>query len=129
MRAARPVVQRPAAGGDQPGRADSKAPNSNTHCTPGADGKCHLRPATPNLGNVFTVLNHLFNQLGYNTEPSGQHNYLWWLAWLDHNARTLFSIQDANGDFRPLFLQANCNTYGQMLTCTAHNAWQSSVPS
>jgi phospholipid/cholesterol/gamma-HCH transport system substrate-binding protein len=76
----------------------------------------NLAQATPNLKNVFTVLNHLFNQLGYNSEPSGQHGYLWWLAWLDHNARTLFSVQDANGDFRPLFLQANCNTYAQMTT-------------
>jgi phospholipid/cholesterol/gamma-HCH transport system substrate-binding protein len=76
----------------------------------------NLAAATPNLGNVFTVLNHLVNQLGYNNEPSGQHNYLWWLAWLNHNARTLFSIQDANGDYRPLFLQANCNTYGQMVS-------------
>ncbi len=49
--------------------------------------------------------------LGYN--PGGaQHGYLWWLAWLDHNARTLFSLQDANGDFRPLFLQASCATLG-----------------
>jgi phospholipid/cholesterol/gamma-HCH transport system substrate-binding protein len=76
----------------------------------------NLAAATPNLANVFTVLNHFFNQLGYNTEPSGQHGYLWWLAWLNHNARTLFSIQDANGDYRPLFIQANCNTYGQLLS-------------
>jgi hypothetical protein len=50
---------------------------------------------------------------GYN--PGGaQHGYLWWLAWLDHNARTLFSIQDANGVFRPLFLQASCATFAQL---------------
>jgi phospholipid/cholesterol/gamma-HCH transport system substrate-binding protein len=81
----------------------------------------HLRPAavnlaaaTPNLNRVFTVLNHLFNLLGY--YPSGnQHGYLWWLAWLDHNARTVFSVQDANGDFRPLFLQASCATYAQVV--------------
>jgi hypothetical protein len=45
--------------------------------------------------------------LGY-SPGGGQHGYLWWLAWLDHNARTLFSIQDGNGDYRPLFLQASC---------------------
>lgn len=75
----------------------------------------NLAKATPNLSKVFTVLNHFVNMVGYNTEPAGQHSYLWWLAWLNHNARTLFSIQDANGVFRPLFLQASCATYAQIL--------------
>jgi phospholipid/cholesterol/gamma-HCH transport system substrate-binding protein len=74
----------------------------------------NLAKATPNLSKTFTVLNHLFNILGY--FPGGQqHGYLWWLAWGDHDARTLFSVQDANGDFRPLFLQASCATYGQIV--------------
>jgi hypothetical protein len=60
------------------------------------------------------VLNHFVNMVGYNPGNT-EHGYLWWLAWLNHNARTLFSIQDANGDFRPLFLQASCATYGQLL--------------
>jgi hypothetical protein len=67
----------------------------------------NLASATPNLSGTFQVLNHLFNLLGY-YPGGGQHGYLWWLAWLDHNARTLFSVQDANGDFRPLFLQFSC---------------------
>jgi phospholipid/cholesterol/gamma-HCH transport system substrate-binding protein len=82
----------------------------------------NLAKATPNLGRVFTVLNHFGNLLGYNPGDSpagGQHGYLWWLAWLDHNARTLFSIQDANGDFRPLFLEANCSTYASLLQFNA----------
>jgi phospholipid/cholesterol/gamma-HCH transport system substrate-binding protein len=74
----------------------------------------NLAKATPNLSKTFTVLNHFVNMLGYN--PGGlQHGYLWWLAWLDHNARTLFSIQDANGVIRPLFLQASCATYAQLI--------------
>src|SRR5205085_11147021 len=73
----------------------------------------NLAKATPNLSNVFTVLNHLFNELGY--FPGGsQHGYLWWLAWGDHNARTVFSVQDANGDFRQLFLQASCASLEQI---------------
>jgi phospholipid/cholesterol/gamma-HCH transport system substrate-binding protein len=73
-----------------------------------------LAKATPNLSKTFNVLNHLFNILGY--FPGGQqHGYLWWLAWGSHDARTLFSVQDANGDFRPLFLQASCATYGQIV--------------
>lgn len=74
----------------------------------------HLATATPNLSKTFGVLNHLFNMLGY-YPGSSQHGYLWWLAWLDHNARTLFSVQDANGDFRPLFIQASCASYTQIV--------------
>ena len=69
----------------------------------------NLAKATPKLSNVFVTLNHFVNMVGYNPGDA-EHGYLWWLAWLNHNARTLFSIQDANGDFRPLFLQASCAT-------------------
>ncbi len=66
-----------------------------------------LATATPNLAKGFVVLNHLVNMLGYS--PGGtQHGYLWWLAWLGHNTRTLFSLQDANGPYRPLFIQFSC---------------------
>ena len=74
----------------------------------------NLAAATPSLSNVFTVLNHFVNMVGYNPGNT-EHGYLWWLAWLDHNARTLFSVQDANGDFRPLFLQASCATLAQLV--------------
>jgi phospholipid/cholesterol/gamma-HCH transport system substrate-binding protein len=74
----------------------------------------NLAKATPSLSNVFVTLNHFVNMVGDN--PGGaQHGYLWWLAWLDHNARTLFSVQDANGDFRPLFLQASCASLAQIV--------------
>ena len=55
----------------------------------------NLAKATPNLTKSFTVINHLANMLGYNPGDA-EHGYLWWLAWLDHNVRTLFSIFDAN---------------------------------
>ena len=73
----------------------------------------NLAKATPNLSGVFKVLNHLFNDLGY-FPGGGQHGYLWWLAWGDHNARSVFATQDANGDFRQLFLQASCASYTQI---------------
>jgi phospholipid/cholesterol/gamma-HCH transport system substrate-binding protein len=73
----------------------------------------NLAKGTPNLGKTFDVLNHLVNLLGY--YPGGaQHGYLWWLAWLGHDVRTLFSVQDAGGVFRPLFLQASCATLAQI---------------
>jgi phospholipid/cholesterol/gamma-HCH transport system substrate-binding protein len=74
----------------------------------------NLAKATPNLSKTFDVLNRFVNMLGYNPGDK-EHGYLWWLAWLDHNARTLFSVQDANGVFRPLFLQASCATYTQLI--------------
>ena len=67
----------------------------------------NLAAATPKLSTVFTVLNHLFNMLGY-SPGAGQHGYLWWLAWGQHAGRTLFSNQTADGDFRPVLLQASC---------------------
>jgi phospholipid/cholesterol/gamma-HCH transport system substrate-binding protein len=73
----------------------------------------NLAAATPNLSKVFGVLNHLFNDLGYNPS-AGQHSYLWWLAWADHNARSVFATQDANGDFRQLFLQGSCASLAQI---------------
>ncbi|HEY6399532.1 MAG TPA: hypothetical protein VIX82_18960, partial [Solirubrobacteraceae bacterium] len=54
------------------------------------------------------------NMLGF-SPGGGQHGYLWWLAWLDHNARTLFSVQDANGNFRPLFIQASCSSFQSLI--------------
>lgn len=73
----------------------------------------NLATAAPNLSKTFNVLNHLGNMLGY-SPGGGQHGYLWWLAWLDHEVRTLFSIQDANGVFRPIFLQMSCASMTQV---------------
>ncbi len=78
----------------------------------------NLATATPNFSKVFNVLNHLFNMLGYRPGPlpnnQPQHGYLWWLAWADHNARSVFATQDANGDFRQLFLQGSCASLSQI---------------
>lgn len=74
----------------------------------------NLAKATPNLATSFRVVNDFVNMLGYNP-GSRMHGYLWWLAWTDHNARSLFSSQDANGDFRNLFLQTSCASAAQVL--------------
>ena len=78
----------------------------------------NLAKATPNLQNTFGVLNHFVNMLGYS--PGGvQHGYLWWLAWLGHNTRTLFSVQDANGPYRPLFIQFSCSQISMLTGATS----------
>jgi phospholipid/cholesterol/gamma-HCH transport system substrate-binding protein len=81
-----------------------------------------LARATPKLTSSFVVLNHLFNTLAFN--PNGaeppekadrQEGFLFWLAWLNHQALTLFSSQDANGGFRPLFLTLGCSSARQLI--------------
>jgi phospholipid/cholesterol/gamma-HCH transport system substrate-binding protein len=77
-----------------------------------------LSTATPNLTSSFVVLNHLFNLLAFNksgasdsvTDPSRQEGFLFWLAWLNHNAASVFGDSDANGTMRRLTESADCST-------------------
>jgi phospholipid/cholesterol/gamma-HCH transport system substrate-binding protein len=80
----------------------------------------NLKTATPDLTRTFTVLNHLFNMVGFN--PNGKEGpdnakrdegFLFWIAWLDHDGASLFSSSDANGPFRPVSLGAPCSTLKQ----------------
>jgi len=80
-----------------------------------------LAAATPNLTGTFQVFNRLLNLVSYN--PNGSKpwadthvtpGFLYWLAWLDHQAVTLFSSEDANGDTRPLFIEASCATLNEL---------------
>jgi phospholipid/cholesterol/gamma-HCH transport system substrate-binding protein len=73
----------------------------------------NLAAATPGLYKSFAVINHLLNLVGYN--PKGQHGYLFWLAWLGHVGRTVFGVQDGNGDYRQAFLQLSCASIAQIL--------------
>jgi phospholipid/cholesterol/gamma-HCH transport system substrate-binding protein len=80
----------------------------------------NLAAATPDLTRTFTVLNHLFNMVGFNPNgregpdnPKRDEGFLFWLAWLDHNGTALFSSSDANGPFRPVTLGAPCTTLKQ----------------
>jgi phospholipid/cholesterol/gamma-HCH transport system substrate-binding protein len=80
-----------------------------------------LASATPNLTGTFGVLNRLLNLVSYN--PNGSKSwadthitpgFLYWIAWLDHQAVTLFSSEDANGDTRPIFIEASCATFSEL---------------
>jgi phospholipid/cholesterol/gamma-HCH transport system substrate-binding protein len=81
-----------------------------------------LAQAGPDLTQDFVRFNHFLNLLGYN--PNGkegpdnaarQEGYLFWLAWLNHSATSLFSMSDANGTFRPVTIAAPCATLAQVL--------------
>ncbi|TML02740.1 MAG: MCE family protein, partial [Actinobacteria bacterium] len=76
----------------------------------------NLARATPDLTRTFTVLNHLFNMVGFNPNgregpdnPKRDEGFLFWLAWLNHNGAALFSSSDAHGPFRPVTLGAPCS--------------------
>ncbi len=79
-----------------------------------------LAAATPALTRSFTVLNHLFNYLGYN--PGGRQGpsiagrdegYLFWIAWLQHNGAAVFGSADANGTLRPVTVAGTCGSLKQ----------------
>jgi phospholipid/cholesterol/gamma-HCH transport system substrate-binding protein len=72
-----------------------------------------LAAATPHIATAFNVVNSLLNMLGYNPGNT-EHGSLWWLAWADHNARSVFSSQDGNGDYRNIFLQLSCASVAQV---------------
>ncbi|HET9074650.1 MAG TPA: MlaD family protein [Solirubrobacteraceae bacterium] len=88
-----------------------------------------LAGATPNVTTAFGVLQSFVNMLGYQptSGPNAGHGYLWWLAWADHNARSLFSSQDANGDFRNLFLQFSCASLAQLAQGTGSGALEETL--
>ncbi len=80
-----------------------------------------LSTSTPDLTRTFTVLNHLFNMVGFN--PAGKEapsvadrneGFLFWLAWLNHDGAALFASSDANGTFRPVTAASNCQTLKQI---------------
>jgi phospholipid/cholesterol/gamma-HCH transport system substrate-binding protein len=61
-----------------------------------APAAADLAKAAPALSSSFGVLNTLFNTLAYQ-QPGGEPSYLFWGAWLAHNADSLTSLQDADG--------------------------------
>ncbi|MBA3327697.1 MAG: MCE family protein [Solirubrobacterales bacterium] len=76
-----------------------------------------LAQATPDLNRSFGVLNNLFNLLGYNEDgregpgdKTRDEGYLFWLAWLGHNAGAVFATADAHGPLRPVTEQGNCSS-------------------
>jgi phospholipid/cholesterol/gamma-HCH transport system substrate-binding protein len=80
-----------------------------------------LAKATPDLTGTFTVLNHLLNMVGYNQNgregtsvKARDEGYLFWIAWLQHDAASLFSSSDANGTLRPVTLAGFCGTIKQV---------------
>jgi phospholipid/cholesterol/gamma-HCH transport system substrate-binding protein len=82
----------------------------------------NLVAATPQLTDVGSKLNELFNMAAYNpngAEPPGtpgrDEGYLYWLGWLSHLGNSTFNSQDAHGVYRHIFLYVTCNTARSIL--------------
>lgn len=79
----------------------------------------HLRQAAAPLaqtadgaGGTFSELNVLANAAAYNPPGSAEEGYLFWLAWLNHNANAVFFSQDAMGPMARGVVILGCGTAG-----------------
>jgi phospholipid/cholesterol/gamma-HCH transport system substrate-binding protein len=72
----------------------------------------NLNASTNDLVTSTKVVNYLLNELAYNPPGKGVTNegYMFWLAWANHNANTVFANQDAQGTIRRGLLLASCGT-------------------
>jgi phospholipid/cholesterol/gamma-HCH transport system substrate-binding protein len=71
-----------------------------------AAGAPKLKATIPALTSSISVLNTLFNELAH--KAGGQQSYLFWGAWLAHNADSLVSAQDANGSVLQGIFMGTC---------------------
>jgi phospholipid/cholesterol/gamma-HCH transport system substrate-binding protein len=75
-----------------------------------------LGKATPPLTTVGKKLNRVGTMAAYNPRgaeapgtPGRDEGYLFWAAWLGHNANSIFSAGDAHGFFRRIYLTMGCD--------------------
>jgi len=72
-----------------------------------APAAAKLKVAIPSLSGSIGVLNTLLNTLAY--QHGSQPSYLYWGAWLAHNADSLVSSQDANGALTQGIFMGTCS--------------------
>lgn len=73
-----------------------------------------LNPATRDLVRTGKVLNYVVNTLGYNP-PGAEEGYLFWLAWFQHNANSILSIEDAHGAIWRGLVVVGCSSAAEVL--------------
>ena len=69
-----------------------------------------LAAATPDLTTTFRNVNRLLNELAYNPPGETEEGYLFWFAWANHLAPTVFATQDAHGPIRHGLVVFSCET-------------------
>jgi phospholipid/cholesterol/gamma-HCH transport system substrate-binding protein len=81
-----------------------------------------LAKATPRLTDIGIEINRLGNMAAYNPDganppdsPNRDEGYLYWLAWLGHNANSVFQAGDANGTYRRAILTGSCESLAGIL--------------
>jgi phospholipid/cholesterol/gamma-HCH transport system substrate-binding protein len=69
----------------------------------------NLKLLTPRLTKTFRVVNSLLNTLAFN--PAGaEEGFLFWTAWANHDANTIFATQDAHGPIRRGLVVTSCDS-------------------
>ncbi len=69
-----------------------------------------LAVVTPKLTSALTTVNYLLNTLAFNPPGDAEEGYLFWTAWANHAAGTVFGTQDAHGPIRRGLLQLSCSS-------------------
>jgi phospholipid/cholesterol/gamma-HCH transport system substrate-binding protein len=80
----------------------------------------NLGPLTPKLTRVFRVLNSLLNELAFNP-PGPEEGFIFWNAWVNHDAASIFATQDAHGPIRRGVVVASCQSLQLLENITAQN--------
>jgi phospholipid/cholesterol/gamma-HCH transport system substrate-binding protein len=80
----------------------------------------NLQPLTPKLTSTFKVVNSLVNTLAYNP-PGAEEGFLFWTAWANHDANTIFGTQDAHGPIRRGLVVASCDSLSLLNQVVATN--------
>jgi hypothetical protein len=76
-----------------------------------------LARAAPDTTTSASVVNKLLNTLAYNPrgregpdDANREEGFLFWLAWLNHDADAVFATADAHGSLRPIAEVSNCGS-------------------
>jgi phospholipid/cholesterol/gamma-HCH transport system substrate-binding protein len=80
----------------------------------------NLQPLTPKLTSTFQVVNSLLNTLAYNP-PGDEEGFLFWTAWANHDANTIFGTQDAHGPVRRGLVLTSCDSLSLLNQVVAAN--------
>jgi phospholipid/cholesterol/gamma-HCH transport system substrate-binding protein len=80
----------------------------------------NLKPLTPKLTSTFQVVNSLLNSLAYNP-PGEEEGFLFWTAWANHDASTIFGTQDAHGPVRRGLIITSCDSLSLLNQVVAAN--------
>jgi phospholipid/cholesterol/gamma-HCH transport system substrate-binding protein len=69
-----------------------------------------LGKTVKSTSRTFGDLNRLFNAWAYNPAGAAEEGYLFWTAWLNHNANNTALLEDAHGPLPRGLIMQSCNT-------------------